>query len=200
MISIANLNYIKGAVGGQTMSPIVPQPEFDDDEDDDEIQCHDIQPVQDLDQLIGHFGNFNAACKEPELTVATEESCGEVRRLKEMGVSFISKEDLYPNNKKDDKELDPSMWYPQAVDPFLNCPSVTSTSDYSLMINSAALKYLNDAQLTHVAKKSPQNMMSSPLEPANVTRYGLPEHNISKATRDFLSAHDLSKHLSSDHS
>lgn len=185
-----------GASAGKLASPPPPPaPQFeedDDDDDDDQIQCRDVQPVDDLDELIGQFGNIHhQEVKQPE-ALAKEESCVEVRRLRDMGVSFISKEDLYP--KKDEKK-ETSIWYPRAMDPG-QVSSVASTSDYSLMINSAALKYLNDAQLTQVARKSPHSNVS--FEPANVTRYGLPEHNISQSTRHFLSSNDLTKKNSSD--
>lgn len=182
-----------GASAGKLASPTPPPaPYFEEDEDDDDdinqIQCRDVQPVGDLDELIGQFKINEEVVEQPP----KEESCIEVRRLRDMGVSFISKEDLYPR-KEDKKET--SVWYPQAMDPFQNGPSVASTSDYSLMINSAALKYLNDAQLTQVARKSPHSNVS--FEPANVTRYGLPEHNISQSTRQFLSSNDLTKKPSS---
>ena len=40
-----------GASAGLIPSP----PKFEESEDDDEIECHDVQPVEDIDQLIGQF-------------------------------------------------------------------------------------------------------------------------------------------------
>ena len=62
--------------------------------------------------------------------------------------------------------------------------------------NSAAIKYLNDAQLTTVAQKSPKNNSSyrniQTLAPSsNLTRYGLSEDHMSDATKHYLSQHRL---------
>ena len=54
------------------------------------------------------------------------------------------------------------------------------------MINTAATRYMNDVQLTHVAKNSPQQQSDVSLHPSNLTRYGLPENNMSVATQEFL--------------
>jgi hypothetical protein len=121
---------------------------------------------------------------------AKEVDCNAIKRLRQMEVSFLTKEDIFPTRSEAKMSNDPSSWYPQATDPFQNNPPVTSTSDYSLMLNTAALKYLDDAQMTHIAMKSPRNEKKkklSSLEPANVTLYGLPENTMSIATRDFFS-------------
>ena len=74
-----------------------------------------------------------------------------------------------------------------------NDPNIQrSTTEYSLMINSLSLKYLDDDQLTHVARTSPQQQNIS-LEQENYSRYGLPENNVSVATKEFLSNNRLTK-------
>ena len=191
-----------GASAGKFASP-VQKPNFAQETienfGEDEIVCQDVEPFENIEELYANFRNVNVT-EYPDndkmgknVNIPKEESCIEVQRLKDLGVSFISKEDLYPNRKDEPKkaDFDPSLWYPQAVDPFQN-PTVNTTTDYSLMINSAALKYLNDAQLTQVAQKSPQN--ASTLEPANVTRYGLPEGTMSVSTREYFLKNDLMRH------
>ena len=115
-----------------------------------------------------------------------EETSDAIRKLRELGVtkSVVCKDDLDPDRKSIPKPIDPSMFHPRAVIP----SEITSTSDYSLMIQTQAMKYLNDEALTHLAKISPhqKNERQVNFEPANLTQYGLPEGNVSLATRDFL--------------
>lgn len=200
------------------------------EEKEEDIYCEDVHQLEHIDELIHQFGRAMPQTEPPppeaELTVATkideeqqypshvsiEQKTPPVKytdkqvetldRFKQMGVSFLTKEDLFPSTSTsaDRNSLsDASLWHPRAENPFENQPSysgmvTTSTSDYSLMINSAALKYLNDAQLTHVAMTSPKNHKSKEsvdLTPANVTLYGLPENNLSMATKEFLQQNHL---------
>ena len=128
-----------------------------------------------------------------------ETNCKEVQRLRDMGVSFIRKEDLFPvpedrKNRKPEVDEASGWYYPKTVASTTKTPN---TSEYSLMINSAALKYLNEAQLAHIALKSPQNNQTGsgsrnqPVPDANVTRFGLPEDNVSQATYEFLTKNRL---------
>ena len=62
------------------------------------------------------------------------------------------------------------------------------------MINNAAIQYLNETQLTYIAKNSPQTPQhNASLEQANFTRYGMPDNNISVATKEFMSRNRLTK-------
>ena len=62
------------------------------------------------------------------------------------------------------------------------------------MINNAAIQYLNESQLGYIAKHSPQaSKNNATLEQANFSRYGLPENNVSVATKEFLSRNRLTK-------
>ena len=65
----------------------------------------------------------------------TEVDCAEVLRLRDMGISFVNKEDLYPQLRKDKKAAEieqPSFFHPKAAsDPFQNSPSTSSsTTEY----------------------------------------------------------------------
>ena len=155
---------------------------------DDEIPVGDVEPRKDIHELLGYSPIKEKPQMPPPPPQKTEESCIEVRRLKDIGVSFINKEDLYPR-KEQSKE---GNWYPEATDPFRNDEplkaTATSTSAYSLMINTAALKYMDDPQLTYLAARSPMQQQKKPetLEQSNVSRFGLQEHQVSQATRDYL--------------
>ena len=104
-----------------------------------------------------------------------------MRNLNAIGVSFINKEDLYP--KKEQR----NTWFPQATDPF-DEPSRPSTTEYSMMINTKALEYLDDPQLTFLAARSPlqQQANAQKLQQANLSKYGLPEHQATHSTIDYL--------------
>jgi len=163
------------------------------EEDEEEVQCVDLEPVANIDEL---FDNENAT---KEFKSQTEVDCAEVLRLRDMGISFVNKEDLYPQLRKDKKAAEieqPSFFHPKAAsDPFQNSPSTSSsTTEYSLMINNAAIQYLNETQLTYIAKNSPQTPQhNASLEQANFTRYGMPDNNISVATKEFMSRNRLTK-------
>ena len=91
---------------------------------------------------------------------------------------------------------EPSIWIPQTTDPSKALKAVASTSEYSLMLNSKAMKYLDDNHLAHMAMNSPlaqPNNSSYLSSPANVTRFGLPENNASVGTQDFLGNYNLRK-------
>ena len=89
----------------------------------------------------------------------------------------------------------PSYYIESANNPLEN--NAHSTSEYSLMLNTAAMKYLEDdpAAMATIIRNSPLSS-SRPrpnFEPRNVTLYGLPEENVSLATRDFLTKNKLMK-------
>ena len=85
-------------------------------------------------------------------------------------------------------------------DAFLNTSESISTED-SLAINSAALKYLDDRQLTHMHIKrnserndsSNQNFLKGQQRQPTpgLTRYGLPESQMSIATKQYLEGNEF---------
>ena len=63
-----------------------------------------------------------------------------MRRFREMGISIVNKEDLYSQQRPVEPKNDYSIFAPRANP---NQAAALPTSDYSLMINTAALKYMN---------------------------------------------------------
>ena len=82
----------------------------------------------------------------PLIQPQKEEDWHEGQRLRDMGIS-IAKDDFFPKPKVEKKnETDGSIfYYPRANDPRKNCQNSIVTTEYSLMINSLATKYLDDA-------------------------------------------------------
>ena len=127
-----------------------------------------------------------------------EESCIAAKQIRDLGLSFIDKRDLYSTVQSPRKD-EPSLWaLPHASDPFkMSGPAapIASTSDYSLMLNDKAMKYLSDEQLVQMAANSPLNQSNSSSltsrTPVNLTRYGMPENNMSLGTEKFLENYHL---------
>ena len=95
------------------------------------------------------------------------------------------------------------MWGPKAAEPSI-VSDPQRTSNESLLLNSAALKYLNDEQLTKVAKSTHQRSENSSraprsnipitpemIRPTELTMYGIPENEISKSTIEYLEKNRL---------
>ena len=128
-------------------------------------------------------------------------------RVRQMGISFLQPQDLQKSAsdfRGDEQAKDYSlMWYPKAAAPsILTDPQ--KTSNESLLLNSAALRYLNDEQLTTVAKhthlrreessKVPKsNMPITPamIKPTELSMYGIPENELSKSTIEYLEKNHL---------
>lgn len=113
-----------------------------------------------------------------------------VARLKQMGVSFIGRDELTGDSRLDDFEYN-SVLPPRAAREVSHTESITSEA--SLAINSAAIRYLDDKQLTHMAKNNGAPIgaqrRSRPLlrythDP--LTPYGLPESKLTASSRQFL--------------
>ena len=124
-----------------------------------------------------------------------EEEDQRLGQLRKLGVtkSVIGYIDPVPTTS--DPEYDPSLFYPRAHE--LTSPHKTpSTTEYSLMIQTRAMKYLPDQHLTYIARgnypKYPTEQIS--IEPnANMTRYGLPEANVSANTKNYLDQNIINK-------
>ena len=121
-----------------------------------------------------------------------------LNQLRKLGVtkSVIGYIDPVPTTSN--PEYDPSMFYPRAHE--LASPHKTpSTTEYSLMIQTRAMKYLPDQHLTYIARgnypKYPTTeQISENCEPnANMTRYGLPEANVSATTKNYLDQNIINK-------
>ena len=125
------------------------------------------------------------------ICLSRNEECPQIQQFREMGISFVAKEDLYPQPRIEKKaEIDPLL--PKVIwNPLQNCHSGTSNSEYSQMINEKAIQYLNRPKLTPVEKDSTQKNDKFSSDPANFSRYGLPDNNISVATKEFLSKNRL---------
>ena len=63
------------------------------------------------------------------------------------------------------------------------------------MLNDKAMKYLSDEQLAQMAANSPMNQSNtssiSSKTPVNLTRYGMPENNMSLGTEKYLENYHL---------
>ena len=63
------------------------------------------------------------------------------------------------------------------------------------MLNDKAMKYLSDEQLAQMAANSPMNQSNtsstSSRTPVNLTRYGMPENNMSLGTEKYLENYHL---------
>jgi len=153
------------------------------EEEEEEVQCVDLEPVANIDELFDDF--------KENICLSRNEECPQVQQFREMGISFVAKEDLYPQPRIEKKaEIDPLL--PKVIwNPLQNCHSGTSNSEYSQMINEKAIQYLNRPKLTPVEKDSTQKNDKFSSDPANFSRYGLPDNNISVATKEFLSKNRL---------
>ena len=121
----------------------------------DKIVCQDLCPPENIDAIIQEFKESR---KTPDKVPENLERKGEPSifgRLRDMGVSFIRPSDIRVGSRVGEV----STWHPTAAEPsFIS--TTESTSDYSLMLNSAALKHLDDEQLTHVAKRNSGSSLS----------------------------------------
>ena len=167
----------------------------------DKFELQDVDQCNDVDELIAN--QEQAEEEEYDDNPVTpqklpiEESCIAAKRIRDLGLSFIDKRDLYSTVQSPRKD-EPSLWaLPHASDPFkMSGPAapIASTSDYSLMLNDKAMKYLSDEQLVQMAANSPlnqSNSSSTSRTPVNLTRYGMPENNMSLGTEKFLENYHL---------
>ena len=132
----------------------------------------------------------NPGARIDRLAEKEDENCAAINRFRELGVSFLQKDDLVasPRDPPNQPKYEASMFYhPTAVETQMS--SVT-TRNYSTVFNSYGQRYLGDSQLalykTDDETASLSSQQRTTLEPANVTRYGLPEDEMSTATRNLL--------------
>ena len=126
-----------------------------------------------------------------------EEDDPKMKAFRDLGVSksiIANFENIRPTKNVVQPSDYPSYYIESPNNPLENRHS---TSEYSLMLNTAAMKYLEDdpAAMATIIRNSPMSS-SRPrpnFEPGNVTLYGLPEDNVSLATRDFLTKNQLMK-------
>ena len=176
-----------------------------------EVKCVDLCPPEDIRKSI----NDNKRAQAEQLTPprnlkpfhhpkVTEPTV--IRTMRKLDISFLKEEDFQQPNTKSGKtnEMDDysMMWYPKAAE-----PSVASyqqcTSAESLLLNSTALKTLDDEHLTHVAKcthqesenrlklqRSNKNFYREN-KPSELTVYGIPENNLSNSTIQYLKKNEL---------
>ena len=170
----------------------------------DKFELQDVDQCNDVDELIANQEQAEEEDEEYDDNPVTpqklpiEESCIAAKRIRDLGLSFIDKRDLYSTVQSPRKD-EPSLWaLPHASDPFkMSGPAapIASTSDYSLMLNDKAMKYLSDEQLVQMAANSPLNQSNSSSStsrtPVNLTRYGMPENNMSLGTEKFLENYHL---------
>ena len=170
----------------------------------DKFELQDVDQCNDVDELIANQEQAEEEDEEYDDNPVTpqklpiEESCIAAKRIRDLGLSFIDKRDLYSTVQSPRKD-EPSLWaLPHASDPFkMSGPAapIASTSDYSLMLNDKAMKYLSDEQLVQMAANSPLNQSNSSSltsrTPVNLTRYGMPENNMSLGTEKFLENYHL---------
>jgi len=117
-----------------------------------------------------------------------------VDRLRQLGVSFISPADLSPAPPPPQQPPYYSTYLPTAVCPPMSLVSGASP-DTSLDINSLALKYLDDSQLTKLAEKhrgvaaGDRELLRTAIN-NNMADSDSPV-NFSMATQEFLTRHGL---------
>ncbi len=127
-------------------------------------------------------------------TKSPDQDCETINRFRQLGVSFLKRDDLVPGKNSQEKtaNCEASMFYPKAENPYESQPSMmaaTGGSHYSTVFNNYGNKYLRDSQIAmfKTDNTDESTSLSIPrLEPANVTKYGLPEDEMSEETRNLL--------------
>ena len=189
--------------GHVTQNQSLPLTTINTIEPTDKFELQDVDQCNDVDELIANQEQTEEEEEEYDDNPMTpqklpvEESCIAAKRIRDLGLSFIDKRDLYSTVQSPRKD-EPSFWaLPHASDPFkMSGPAapIASTSEYSLMLNDKAMKYLSDEQLVQMAANSPlnqSNSSSTSRTPVNLTRYGMPENNMSLGTEKFLEKYNL---------
>lgn len=182
------------------------------DENPDDANCEDIiaqlqrarrrRPLPEEERRQPERGD-RAAVAKPRKPLASKEDdlvSGTVARLRQIGVSFISPEEMRSSQQPPLPEI--NTLYPAR----LRVDDMGVSTNSSLAINSAALKNLDDRQLTQMArrrtgpaveqgdvmrqiaaaKNKPYELDTGSEECSSLTRYGLPESAMTMGTRQFL--------------
>jgi len=105
------------------------------------VVCRDLAPPEDIDKAISDHERKSAGRTQPLLGEPSV-----FGRLRDMGVSFVTPSDLNCSQRRSEV----SVWHPRAAEPSL-LSTTDSASEYSLALNSAALKYLTDEELASLA-------------------------------------------------
>jgi len=150
------------------------------------VICRDLAPPEDIDKIISDHEKKTRGMRE-----APEPSM--IGRLRNMGISFIKPSDLNTQERRTTGSAEAmSIWHPRATEPSL-LSTTESTSEFSLMLNSAALKYLSDEQLAHVAMRNSGASVAGPVavgaasSDGDVSRHGgLPDEDLSFAAKRYL--------------
>ena len=184
-----SLSFGHATLPNQTLNTIEP-------ETNDKFELQDVDQCNDVDELIAiqelsevHEEDHEEKPLTPRKS-PVEESCIAAKRIRDLGLSFIDKRDLYSTVQSPRKD-EPSFW---AI-PKATAAPIACTSEYSLMLNDKAMKYLSDEQLAQMAANSPMNQSNtsstSSRTPVNLTRYGMPENNMSLGTEKYLENYHL---------
>ena len=189
--------------GHVTQNQSLPLTTINTIEPTDKFELQDVDQCNDVDELIANQEQTEEEEEEYDDNPMTpqklpvEESCIAAKRIRDLGLSFIDKRDLYSTVQSPRKD-EPSFWaLPHASDPFkMSGPAapIASNSKHNLMLNDKAMKYLSDEQLVQMAANSPlnqSNSSSTSRTPVNLTRYGMPENNMSLGTEKFLEKYNL---------
>lgn len=165
-----------------------------------DIKCIDLCPPEDIRNTSDEYHIYSSTKpdqrirqyalpqKSQQNLVINEPTI--IGRMKQLDISFLKPEDIQTNQAASTRGTENSdyslMWHPKAAEPsiasFAGC-----TSKESLILNSTALKSLNDEQLTQVAKHTNRANVNTPKSTmrkgpkgldvntaAEMTLYGLP--------------------------
>lgn len=176
-----------------------------------DVQCIDLCPPEDIRKnntdaklwtKAEHMKYWmHSQVPSPELAANEPTVLG---RMRQLDISFLKPEDFQKClNRRDSKESnDYSLnWCPKAVEPSLSY--LQCTSKESMILNSTALKNMNDEQLTKVAKHTYQGSDSTSrarykkthqqeaICSRELTVYGIPANDLSKSSIQYLEKNRL---------
>ena len=182
-----------------------------------DIKCIDLCPPEDIRNTSDEYHIYSSTKQDQRIRqYALSQKSQQnldineptiIGRMKQLDISFLKPEDIQTNHAASTRGTENNdyslMWHPKAAEPsiasFAGC-----TSKESLILNSTALKSLNDEQLTQVAKhtnranvNTPKSIMIKGPKGLNVntatemTLYGLPEKDLTKSTIQYLEKNRL---------
>lgn len=121
-------------------------------------------------------------------------------RLRQLGVSFISPEDLAPTSQR--QQVTPALnevsalFLPRAALPSESVWHPEQSPDTSLEISSLALKYLDEAQLSKLAVAHSSGRSKTKTKSSSNVSQNNSDVNMSLATQEFLNRYGLSSNTS----
>ena len=182
-----------------------------------DIKCIDLCPPEDIRNTSDEYHIYSSTkqdhrIRQYALSQKSQQNLNIneptiIGRMKQLDISFLKPEDIQTNHATSTRGVENNdyslMWHPKAAEPsiasFAGC-----TSKESLILNSTALKSLNDEQLTQVAKHTnranvnkPKSIMTNGPKGLDVntatemTLYGLPEKDLTKSTIQYLEKNRL---------